>query len=164
LWLAAGWLDYRCHDRTDLPRTSGVREAALHMAMLAQVGVGLLAALALAPTLGLLAVLLALGVVHLLTSVADTRRADGRRRIGILEQHVHGFLDVLPLLGLALYVALHWPDPADLARADWALRWRTPPLPLAVWLAVLLPAAPFALWPGFVEFRRAWRARRAVPA
>jgi hypothetical protein len=164
LWLAAGWLDYRCHRLTDLPRTSGLPEAAWHMVMMGQVGVGLLAALALAPSHAVLLGLVALGVLHLLASVADTRRADGRRRVGVLEQHVHSFLDVLPLLGLALYVALHWPGTGDLARADWSLRLREPALPAGVWIAVLAPALAFAVLPGWMEFRRAWQARRAALA
>jgi hypothetical protein len=164
LWLLAGWLDYRCHRATDLAHTSGLRESAYHLAMLAQVGLGLLAAMALAPTHALLLGLVALAVVHLATAVADTRWADGRRRIGVLEQHVHGFLDVLPLLGLALFLAINWPRPADLADADWSLRWRSPPLPLATWLLVLAPATVFAVVPGIAEFVRAWRARHAVRA
>ena len=164
LWLAAGWFDYHCHRRTDLPHTTGLREARLHLLMLAQVGSGLLLTLACAPSPLLLAVLLALAIAHLLTSVADTRRADGRRRIGVLEQHVHGFLDVLPLLGLALYLALH-AEAFDAAGAGaWTLRWRDPNLPAGVWAAVLAPAAVFAIAPGIVEYLRAWRAERPSEA
>jgi hypothetical protein len=160
-WLLAGWLDFRCHRRTDLAHTSGVRESAYHLAMLVQVGAGLVAALALAPTHALLLGLVLLAVVHGLIAVADTRWADGRRRIGVLEQHVHGLLDVLPLLGLALYLVMHWPQPEQLAAADWSLRWRDPPLSATTWLLVLVPAALFAVWPGVAEFVRARRAATA---
>ena len=160
LWLAAGWLDYRGGSEL----AASPRAAAWHLALLAPVGLGLLAALALAPTHSVLLGLAALATLHLLAAVTDTRRALGRGRAGVLERHVHSLFDLLPLLGLALYVALHWSGNVDLAQADWSVRLREPALPLHAWIAVLAPALALAAWPGWMELRRARRARRAALA
>jgi hypothetical protein len=166
LWLAAGWLDYRCHRATDLPHASGVAESALHLAMLVEVGAGLLAPLLLEVTGAVLAGMWGLVVLHFATSIADTRVADGRRRIGVLEQHVHGVLDMMPLMGTAIATVLHW----DAVRAAlsgapgaFALRWRDPPLSGWVLAAVLVPAVAFAIVPGVREFAAARRAARMAP-
>jgi hypothetical protein len=44
-WLLAGVADWACHRRTGLERTTGVKESLLHLLMIAQVGLGVLAVL-----------------------------------------------------------------------------------------------------------------------
>jgi hypothetical protein len=160
LWIAAGWYDHHW------PRRPGpaadLQDASLHLLMLGEVAFALALALAFDPSPGLLAWLLTLAVAHLLTTVADTRRADRRRRAGALARHVHGFLDVLPLLALALYVVLHAPQLDGTAGAGWTLHARHPALPPAMWAAVVAPTLLLAIVPGTVAFGRAWRAHRTT--
>jgi hypothetical protein len=161
-WLVAGWFDFHWRRRDAALTDDALRDAGLHVMMLGQVGLGLVATLLFLPTPPLLLMLLALAIAHLLTSVADTRRAENRRRIGASEPLVHALADGLPLLGLALYVVLNasYFDESSLAANAWALQWRTPALGAGVWAAVLAPAIVFALGPGLVAYVLAWRARR----
>ncbi len=89
LWLAAGWLDFHFHRRTDLPHTSALRESALHGLQLLLIGSGVLAWLLLENTRSLVALLALLVIAHAITGYFDTVSADGRRRISPAEQHVH---------------------------------------------------------------------------
>jgi hypothetical protein len=155
LWLAAGWYDHGW-TRRGAP-IDDLQDATVHLLMLAEVGAALLLALSYAPSRALLALLLALAVAHLLTAVADTRRADRRRRAGALARHVHGFVDVLPLLALALYVVLHAAQFDGRLDAGWTLALRTPALPPALWAAVVTPTLLLAVAPGTLAFLRAWR-------
>jgi hypothetical protein len=159
VWLLAGWLDYRDHRRKETAPPHGAREAALHLAMLVQVGIGLAATLAYLPSYVLLLVLLVLAMAYLVTTSLTPRWVDGRRRTGVLARLQNTLFEALPLLALALFIADTLPRLDRLATPAWTLVWRSPPLPPAVWLAVFLPAAIFAVGPGLAELRRALRAR-----
>ena len=164
LWLLAGWLDYRDHRRNEMASPHGAREAALHLAMLVQVAVGIAAALAFLPSYLLLLILLLLAMAYLVTTSLNPRWVDGRRRTGPLARALHTLFEALPLLGLALFIADNLPRLDLLATPGWTLDWRSPPLPPGLWLAVFLPGAMFAVGPGLVELRRALRARATQPA
>jgi hypothetical protein len=164
LWLLAGWLDYRDHRRDDLASPHGARAAALHLAMLVQVAIGLAAALAFQPSHALMLLLLVLAMAYLATTSTNPRWFVGRRRSGALVRHMHTLFEALPLLALALFIADKLPRLDLLASPRWALDLRSPPLPAGLWMAVFLPAAVFAIGPGLVELRRAQRARDTQPA
>lgn len=159
VWLAAGSADFACHRRTDLPHTSGLRESVLHLAQLVLVGVAITLCLALRPSVALAATCAALVGVHAAVGYLDTRQAYGRRVLGPFEQHVHSILDMAPVLAFVIYFGAEWAHGG--LEAGPALR--DPPLPLAVWAAVLLPAALLCALPALLEFRAALeaRARRA---
>jgi hypothetical protein len=87
------------------------------------------------------------------------------------EQHVHSFLEMLPLMGAAFVVVLHWPQFLALfgagpepARFD--LIWKQEPLPVAYIAAVLTAALLFELLPYLEELWRGLRKAhdRLVPA
>jgi hypothetical protein len=166
VWLLAGLCDYIVHARTDLARTSGVRESALHLLQTAEIGVPMLALLFLEVTATTLA-LMALGAIaHTVTAYRDIRYTEPLRYISPFEQCLHAFLIVLPLGALAIVIVLHWPAfmallaMADAPRGAWALHWREPPFAPHVIAAVLGASLVFAIAPGLVEFVRAWRQRR----
>jgi hypothetical protein len=46
--------------------------------------------------------------VHELTAVWDVAYADDRREVTATEQHVHGFLERVPLMATACLTVLHW--------------------------------------------------------
>src|SRR5687767_5063993 len=119
LWLAAGWLDYRYHRAGAAGRGNGVREAALHLAMGVQVTVGLAATLAWLPSYPLLLGLLALALGYLATTSSNPRWVDDGARAGRYARHLSAAFEFMPLFGLALYLAEHWPRLDLLAQPVW---------------------------------------------
>jgi hypothetical protein len=123
LWIAAGLVDWACHRRTAIERTSGWRENAFHWVLLAEGGVALVATALLEPGATLLLVVLAAFVAHELTTYVELRYTAPRREIRPFEQMVHSFMELLPLALLGLLAVLAagpapqpWP-PAYLAGA-----------------------------------------------
>lgn len=110
LWLAAGAADYLCHRQTDIEHTSGAREACFHGVRF----LCLLPAFSAAVLMRVNALVFALMVVavssHSLLAYLDVSYTDGRRYISPVEQQVHGFMDLLPLIATALFGVLHWPE------------------------------------------------------
>jgi hypothetical protein len=159
LWLLAGWLDYRQHRGSDASRHGGVREAALHLAMLVMVAVGLAAALAWLPSYTVMVSLVALVLGYLAAAVANPRWVDRGTRTGTIAHLMGRLFEFLPPLGVALYLAEHWPRLDLLAASGWDLTLREPPLPAGIWVGVFLPVIAFAIGPGLAELRRAWLAR-----
>ena len=156
LWLTAGWADFRCHRRTDLAHTSGLRESSLHLLQLALIGGGTILALTFELGRAPLLALAALVAAHAWVGYRDTCSAYGRRDLRPIEQHLHSVLDAAPVAAWTIAVVGYGADDGD-----WGWRPRRPPLPPAGWMAVLAPALLLCVWPALSEFRSAWRARRA---
>ncbi len=150
LWLAAGWLDFHFHRRTDLPHTSALRESALHGLQLLLIGSGVLAWLLLEDTRSLVALLALLVIAHAITGYFDTVSADGRRRISPAEQHVHSVLDAAPWVLLG-WVGWH-------AQPRWSLS--VDPAALEAWWLVLLPALVLVVLPWLWELQQCLRVRQ----
>ncbi|MGA0588690.1 hypothetical protein ACO2Q2_16405 [Dyella sp. KRB-257] len=165
LWLVAGFADWLCHRRACLASTSGPKESLLHLLMFAEVGVPLLAALLLEVNSGWFVLAIVAFFAHEATALWDVSYATRTRWVGPVEQHVHSFLEMIPLMGILLMAVRH--SDALLALiglgtepAQFALQWKNPPLPPAylgcllaaiVWLELL----PYMqeLWRGL---RRYW--------
>ena len=109
-WLLAGAGDYLCHRRTDIERTSGVTESWLHVLQFVCLAVAFACAVLLHISAAVFVLLVALVIVHSFLSYIDVRYTDGRRRISPIEQSIHGFMDVLPLVAVALLAVLHWQE------------------------------------------------------
>jgi hypothetical protein len=107
-WLLAGAGDYLCHRNTCIERTSGATESWLHLAQFVCLAVAFACAVLLQISAAVFVVLVALVVAHSLLSYIDVRYTDGRRRISPIEQSVHGFMDVLPLVAVAVLGVQHW--------------------------------------------------------
>ena len=107
-WLLAGAGDYLCHRKTDIERTSGVTESWLHLAQFGCLAVAFACAVLLQISAAVFVVLVALVVAHSFLSYVDVRYTDGRRRILPIEQSIHGFMDVLPLVAVAVLGVQHW--------------------------------------------------------
>jgi hypothetical protein len=134
LWLAAGLVDYLCHRWSHIERTSGVTESSYHLLQFLVLGLGLLAATLLAVTpLVLLAIVMSVAA-HSVLVYRDVAYTEGRRVISPLEQHVHGYLEVLPVVAVGLLVLFEW---NDVATAAWTLRWKAPPLSAAELATIL---------------------------
>lgn len=154
LWVLAGLADWACHRSTRIEATSGLRENLLHWVMFAQAGVAVLAMALLEVNAAVLLVVLGAFLLHEATVWVDLRYTVPRRKVAPLEQMVHSFQELLPLLSLALLAVLAWGQALALAGlgsepADFALRLKRDPLPAPLLagglaLAVLLNALPLA--------------------
>ncbi|HLO74893.1 MAG TPA: hypothetical protein VK196_00375 [Magnetospirillum sp.] len=168
LWLLAGIADWLCHRRSDIAHTSGAKESLIHLLMLAEMGIPVLAALILEINALVLTVMLVAFFLHEATALWDVSYATAHRRVTPVEQHVHSFLEVLPLMGLAFVASLNWPQALSMAGlgpepADWGLRLKGDPLPAGYLASVLGAVVGLELLPYVEEFLRGWRARHARP-
>lgn len=164
VWIAAGFGDYVSHRRTDIARTSGSRESILHLVMVLEIGLPLLLALIFEINALILAIMLVALVVHEVTGLWDLVRAHhSSREVRPLEQHVHSFLEVLPLMAVSFVALLNWEQFLALlgigeAAPDFTLSFKRDYWQTWYGVAVVVAAVLFAVLP-FVE--ELWRCRRA---
>lgn len=162
LWLVAGFADWLCHRSSHIEATSGAKESALHLLMLAEVGLPLLAALYLEVNALILGIFFLGLLAHEATVYIDVRYASSRRHISTLEQLIHSVLDMSPLLVLLLLASANWgqwlalfamgTEPARFELAGSAL---APGGTYTVWLVVAILA--LALIPYVEEWMRGRR-------
>ena len=84
----------------------------------------------------IIAVMILTFFVHEATAMRDVRYATTARTIGPIEQHVHSFLEMIPLMGLVSVVSLHWGQflalfGAGTERARFDLAWKQQLMPVA---------------------------------
>jgi hypothetical protein len=108
LWLAAGFADWLCHRASNIATTSGPKESVLHLLQFAEMAVPVLAALFLEINALIIAIMIVCLVLHEATAIWDVRYASATRDVSPTEQHIHSFLEMLPLMGLLMIIALHW--------------------------------------------------------
>jgi hypothetical protein len=109
-WLLAGAGDYFCHRRTNIERTSGAVESWLHLAQYGCLAVAFACAVLLEITAAVFVLIVVLVLTHSALSYTDVRYTDGLRRISPIEQTIHGFMEVLPLVAVALLGVQHWAE------------------------------------------------------
>ncbi|MGC4097024.1 MAG: hypothetical protein QM706_07905 [Nitrospira sp.] len=108
LWLLAGLTDYFLHRRTQIERTSGTKESVLHALQLGEAGIPVVLGLLYDINAMILGIMLIALATHEATAIWDVTYAHTRRYIGPLEQHVHSFLELLPLMAVSFVIVLHW--------------------------------------------------------
>jgi hypothetical protein len=164
LWLGAGMADWYMHRRTHIERTAGTRESVTHLLMAAETGVPVLVALFCEVNAGVLLTSLGGAVLHNVTALYDQIYAEPRRRVGPLEQHIHSYLEVCPLMTAGILTALHWDQAVALIRGDrsrtrFAPRFqRREPLPTSTRIELLAAMTVMGFLPYLEELRRCWRA------
>jgi hypothetical protein len=163
LWLSAGVADWFCHRATHIERTTGPKESLLHLLMLAEVSIPVLAALFLEVTTPVAALMIAAFLLHEATALWDVSYAVRRREVTPIEQHVHSFLEMVPLMAISFIAVLHWPQfKALLGRgdepADLSIRAKERPLPPRYVAAALGATIVFELLPYLEELGRTLRA------
>ena len=107
LWIAAGFADWALHRKTHIERTSGLKESVLHILQMIEVGVPALMAVFLKVNAAVIACMILGFLLHEATALWDVRYASAQRYVSPWEQHVHSFLEVLPLIAGALVISLH---------------------------------------------------------
>jgi len=134
LWFVPAVADWVMHRRSRIEDTSGTRESLVHALMMTEAGVPV--------TLGLMAevnplaltVIAGTAVAHGATALWDVKIATDAREVTVVEQHVHSFLEVLPLTAAAFTACLHWDqvrrvfDGGPRRSEDWTLRPKNPRL------------------------------------
>lgn len=108
LWLLAGAGDYLCHRRTDIEHTSGSGESWYHLLQFLTLLIVFAAAVLFETNAVVFGVMVVMVLAHSVLAHMDVSYTDGRRYIAPLEQHIHGFMEVLPLVAVAILGVLHW--------------------------------------------------------
>jgi hypothetical protein len=126
VWIGAGLADWWCHRRADIEHTAGVTESAIHSMMMAEAGVPTMLGLFCEVNAGVLALTYSTLAAHELTAIWDVAYADGRREVSPTEQHIHGFLERVPLMATVMLTVLHWDQARSVfgieRNADWRIR------------------------------------------
>jgi uncharacterized membrane protein YphA (DoxX/SURF4 family) len=165
LWLAAGFADWLCHRATHIETTSGPKESALHLLQFGEMGIALLAGLFLNINAAVLTLMIAMFAIHEGTALWDVAYASDRRNVTPIEQHIHSFLEIIPLTAIICVAALHWNQflalfGAGPDTADFSLSWKDDPLS-PIYIAVLMVAVMgLAVIPYSEELLRGLRAQR----
>jgi hypothetical protein len=142
-WMSAGLGDWLCHRHSLIERTSGPGESALHLLLYLLVSLPIVLVLFLEINAMLLLFMTACVLAHAAASWWDTGFAQPRRHISALEQQMHSYQDMLPLLALALALTLNW---NALLQPAWSWSVRLTPLPPAwIWGVLLSLAAGLLL-------------------
>lgn len=162
VWIGAGLADWWHHRRTEIERTSGTRESAIHALMLSEAGIPTMLGLFCEVNAGVLATAAAAVAVHEATAYADVAFAQTRRRVSPGEQQIHSLLEVVPMAATALLAVLHWDQAAALAgldteRADLRLRPKIRPLSARAKVATIAAVVVFGAVPYAEEFLRCVR-------
>jgi hypothetical protein len=168
LWVAAGLADWACHRATRIASTSGLRENLLHLVMFAEVGCAIGAMALLQVNAAVLVVITAIFVLHELTVWWDLRVSLPVRRVTAIEQMVHSFQELLPLVSLLLLAVLAWDQALALVGlgsepADLSLRRKDHPLPVTVLVGGACAALLFNAMPLAQESLACLRAQRIRP-
>ena len=164
LWILAGLADWWCHRRTAIERTSGWRENAFHWLLFGEAGVGLAATALLEVDAAVLMLVFAAFLAHELTTYIELRYTVPLREVRPLEQMVHSFMELLPLLLLALLAAMRWDEVLALFGTgvpDLSLRAKEDPWPPAYLAGTALAVLLLNVLPMAEEGLRCWRAVRA---
>ena len=169
LWVAAGLVDWACHRRTQIELTSGLKENLMHWLLFAEIGAGMLAVVFLELNAAVLAIVAAVFLLHELTVYWDLHYTTPIRRVGPFEQMVHSFLELLPLLSLALLASMAWPQAQAMvgmgdAPADWSLQAKRDGLPGSYLIGAFVLASVCNGVPLLEETWRCWRVRARIPA
>jgi len=108
--------------------------------------------------------------LHEATALWDVSYATAARTLTPIEQHVHSFLEMIPLMAMVSVISLHWGQflalfgaASEPARFD--ISWKSESLPTTYILSVMAVILLFELLPYIEELVRGLRANggRLVP-
>lgn len=165
LWVVPAVGDWWMHRRSRIEDTTGVRESAVHALMMTEAGVPVAMGLLAKINPLVLSVMGGAAAAHSATALWDVSLATEEREVRPLEQHIHSFLEVLPLSAMAFAACLH----ADEVRAavrggrgpqDWKLLPKERPLPAGYLAAIAAVIGAGVILPYAEEMTRCVRAAR----
>jgi hypothetical protein len=164
LWLLAGVADWLCHRSAHIEANAGVKESVLHLLMFAEVGVALVAGVFLQINAGVILLMMLAFFAHEATALWDVSYAVTTREVSPIEQHVHSFLELVPLMAIVCVISLHWEQFLSLFGAgtlepDFSLQMKAKPLPTGYVISLFSCIVAFELIPFAEELFRGWRSR-----
>jgi hypothetical protein len=128
LWLLAGIADWFCHRHARIQANAGPKESLIHLAMMGEAGLAILAGLFFTVNAAILSIMLAAWLAHEVTAMWDLIYANSRREVDAIEQKVHDLLGVIPLMALSFIIVIHWTAFLAIfglsAAPDWSITWR----------------------------------------
>jgi hypothetical protein len=165
LWIVPAFVDYLFHRKTCIEKTSGTHESLIHALQMSSAGVPTLMALLLEIDASVIAAMIGAAVLHEALVIWDIAYAEPLRRPGPNEQHMHSFLEVVPIMALSAALSLHPRQTAALfGRGEeaprWRLRWKRPALSRRYLAAILSLVAAFGVGPYAEELVRCYRTDR----
>lgn len=137
----------------------------MHLLMMAEAGIPVLAGLFLETNAGLLRLMTAGMVLHQATVMWDVSYTVSRRKIPAREQHTHTYMETLPFDILAVFACLH-PEQflamfgLGKEKRDFSLRFKKPGLPVTQIAAIFAAMTVFNTLPHMDELWRCWSAHR----
>lgn len=167
LWMLAGVCDWACHRATGIETNSGWRESLIHSAMLIEMGIPMLLVLFFEINALIFLIAIVSLAIHEVTAMWDVTYAHKRRYLSPFEQHVHSFLEIMPILVLSMLATLHWQQFLALfergpAIADFSLRWKSQPMPTFYLIIMLISAVLLQIIPYAEELWRCHKYRKRV--
>ncbi len=165
LWLIAGFADWLCHRASNIATTAGPKESIIHLLMLVEMAIPVTAAMTFEVNALVILLMIVFWIAHEVTAVWDVSYAAHRREVTPIEQWVHSYLGVLPLMSLTLVVVLNWQQFLALfgfgiAAPRFELAWREPPLPWGYVLSIIAAAIFLEVLPYVEELIRGLRANK----
>ncbi|WP_192583114.1 diguanylate cyclase [Streptomyces albicerus] len=166
LWVVPAVADWWMHRRTRIEHTTGTKESAVHALMMTEAGIPVAMGLLARINPLVLSVMGGAAAAHSATALYDVTLATHKREVRPIEQHIHSFLEVLPLAGIAFTGCLH----ADEVRAtlrggrgpdDWKLLPKNRPLSAAYLAGLGAVIGAGVVLPYAEELRRCIRAERS---
>src|SRR3982751_5048929 len=116
LWMGAGLADWWRHRKTSIETTAGTHESVIHAVQMTEGGIPAMFGLFLEVNAGVLATTYAAFWTHYGTAFWDVKYAQSRREVTPNEQHIHGLLEVVPLMATSFLTVLHWDQAKALFR------------------------------------------------
>jgi hypothetical protein len=151
LLIVAGFVDWLCHRATAIEDTSGLAENAVHWLMFVQVGSALAAVAFFEINVTVLLWVGFVFVLHEVTVWLELRYTVDKREVRPIEQVVHSFMEMLPLVAFALLFVIASPSEG--------LRLRRAPWPEGYVFYAALGVLWFNIIPLAEETIRCWRSR-----
>ena len=158
LWVLGGLVEGWGHRRTHPVASASRRESLYHLTLLAQMGIGGLAALWLEINLIMLVFLLALFLLHEATHWLEIGRPRGTIDLPDGERMAYSFLELLPLFTVLCLIAMQGSEAGGwLTAGEWQLRWKDEPLPPGYVLTLCTVIGLFHILPRLEDTVRHWR-------
>ena len=162
IWLASSLADWACHRYSRIERTAGVKESLIHLLLLGEMGLPVLATVFLEITSPVILLMIGAFLIHEATVYVDLHIANRDREVTPTEQMVHSFMEMMPLIAIWLVSILREEELRALLSAaprspDFSLRLKEQPLP--VWYRVGLLTA-ITSFGGIPYVEELWRTSR----
>jgi hypothetical protein len=164
VWFLAGLADWFCHRATDIQHTTGAKESLIHLLLFGEIAIPLLACLFLEINSAIFLLMILAFLAHEATALWDVSYAAPRRYVSPIEQHVHSFLEMIPLMAGLIVAVQHWGQLLALFGlgpeiARFVIRLKDDPIPVLYVVLVLAAALFLELLPYLEEL---WRGIRAA--